>query len=100
MREGLGQMTGVDRMKPKHPASPRRKASPVIKRSIKIAGRQTSVSLEEAFWTALKDIAASKNTPVPNLVSTIDKERQHSNLSSAIRVHVLNYYSGKQGTKA
>jgi predicted DNA-binding ribbon-helix-helix protein len=56
-------------------AGPPQKVSLVVKRSIKIAGHQTSVSLEEAFWNALKEIATSKNTPVPNLVSAIDKGR-------------------------
>ena len=82
-------------MKQKHPTGPSLKASPVVKRSIKIAGHQTSVSLEDEFWNALKEIAASKDTPLPSLVSTIDKERQYGNLSSSIRVYVLSYYSGK-----
>jgi predicted DNA-binding ribbon-helix-helix protein len=80
-------------MKQKHPTGPSLKASPVVKRSIKIAGHQTSVSLEDEFWNALKEIAASKDTPLPSLVSTIDKERQYGNLSSTIRVYVLSYYS-------
>jgi predicted DNA-binding ribbon-helix-helix protein len=59
--------------------------SQVVKRSIVIAGHKTSVSLEDAFWKGLKEIAAMRNIPLSDLVSTIDNERQHGNLSSAIR---------------
>jgi predicted DNA-binding ribbon-helix-helix protein len=78
-----------------HPTGQReRKASPVIKRSIKISGHSTSISLEDAFWKALKEIAAAKNLSVQGLVSMINSERQYGNLSSAIRLFVLNYYRG------
>ena len=87
-------------MKQKHPTGPSFKASPVVRRSIKIAGYQTSVSLEDEFWNPFKEIAASKDTPLSNLVSTIDKERQYGNLSSAIRVYVLSYYSGRPADDA
>jgi predicted DNA-binding ribbon-helix-helix protein len=63
--------------------------SPVVKRSITIGKHETSVSLEEAFW---KDIAASRRVPLRNLVNSIDTERQYGNLSSAIRLFVLDYY--------
>ena len=53
---------------------------------------QNEVSLEEAFWRGLKDIAASRRVPLRNLVASIDTERQHGNLSSAIRLFVLDYY--------
>ena len=66
--------------------------SPVVKRSIVIAGHKTSVSLEDAFWTGLKDIAASRNITLSELVALIDSERQHGNLSSAIRLFVLDFY--------
>ena len=62
------------------------------KRSVKIDGRPTSVSLEDAFWRALKEIAATQNIAVQDLVSKIDKERPPGNLSSAIRLYVLGYY--------
>ena len=67
----------------------------VIKRSIKIAGRKTSVSLEDAFWKAFKEIAATKGVPVTSLVSMIDSGRQSINLSSAIRLFVLDFYRGQ-----
>jgi predicted DNA-binding ribbon-helix-helix protein len=66
--------------------------SPVVKRSIVIAGHKTSVSLEDAFWTALKEIAAGRDLTLSDLVATIDSERQHGNLSSAIRLFVLDFY--------
>jgi predicted DNA-binding ribbon-helix-helix protein len=72
--------------------------SQVVKRSIVIAGHKTSVSLEDAFWKGLKEIAAARNIPLSDLVSTIDNERQHGNLSSAIRLFVLDYYRAQAGT--
>jgi len=66
--------------------------SPVIKRSIVIAGHKTSVSLEDAFWRGLKDIAASQGVTLAELVGAIDSERRHGNLSSAIRLFVLDHY--------
>jgi predicted DNA-binding ribbon-helix-helix protein len=70
--------------------------SPVIKRSIVIAGHRTSVSLEDAFWKALKEIAQTRRLSVAELIAAIDGERQignnTGNLSSAIRVFVLDYY--------
>jgi predicted DNA-binding ribbon-helix-helix protein len=69
-----------------------RKPSSVIKRSIQIGGRLTSVSLEDAFWDALWEIAIVRNITISDLVSRIDKERQRGNLSSAIRLFVLAYY--------
>ena len=58
------------------------------KRSVVLAGHRTSVSLENAFWDALKTIAGSRNSTVNQLVTEIDKQRD-GNLSSAIRVYVL-----------
>ena len=69
--------------------------SPVIKRSIVIAGHKTSVSLEDAFWTSLKDIADDRNVTLSDLVSSIDTDRQHGNLSSAIRLFVLDYFKSR-----
>ena len=66
--------------------------SPVIKRSIVIAGHKTSVSLEDAFWKGLKEIADDRNLTLSDLVSTIDTDRRHGNLSSAIRLFVLDHY--------
>jgi predicted DNA-binding ribbon-helix-helix protein len=66
--------------------------SPVVKRSIVIAGHKTSVSLEDAFWKGLKEIAAGREMTLSDLVAAIDSERRHGNLSSAIRLFVLEYY--------
>jgi predicted DNA-binding ribbon-helix-helix protein len=66
--------------------------SPVVKRSIVIAGNKTSVSLEDAFWKGLKEIAGGRDTTLSDLVASIDTDRRHGNLSSAIRLFVLDYY--------
>lgn len=65
----------------------------VRKRSVIIAGHATSVSLEEAFWSALKDIARRQGRSVNALVTEIDGARE-GNLSSAIRVFVLETLAG------
>ncbi len=66
--------------------------SPVVKRSIVIAGHKTSVSLEDAFWKGLKEIADQRNVTLSDLVASIDSQRRHGNLSSAIRLFVLDHY--------
>jgi len=66
----------------------------IRKRSVKIAGHRTSVSIEAGFWDALKDIAAAKDKSVNALVEEIDRDRQ-GNLSSAIRLYVLKYLQKK-----
>jgi predicted DNA-binding ribbon-helix-helix protein len=66
--------------------------STVIKRSVVLAGRKTSVSLEDPFWTALKEIAGGRDSTLSDLVVSIDTDRQHANLSSAIRLFVLEHY--------
>jgi predicted DNA-binding ribbon-helix-helix protein len=69
--------------------------SPVIKRSIVIAGHRTSVSLEDAFWKALKEIAQARRNSLAELIASIDDQRRGGNLSSAIRVFVLDHYRGR-----
>jgi len=69
--------------------------SPVVKRSIVIAGHKTSVSLEDAFWSGLKDIAGNRHKTLSDLVGAIDAERQQGNLSSAIRLFVLDHYQAR-----
>ena len=66
-----------------------------MKRSIVLAGHKTSVSLEDPFWEGLKDIAKTKRTSLSDLVSGIDLDREHGNLSSAIRLFVLNHYQAQ-----
>src|SRR6516225_2870427 len=66
-----------------------------FKRSIVIDGHKTSVSLEEAFWKSLREIAHERNEPLSHLVSGIDANRENANLSSAIRVFILEIYKGR-----
>lgn len=61
----------------------------VVKRSLTIAGHRTSISLEEAFWLELKALAAARGISIATLVATLDEERSHANLSSAIRVYLF-----------
>jgi predicted DNA-binding ribbon-helix-helix protein len=66
--------------------------SRVIQRSIVVAGHKTSISLEDEFWDALREIATARGTLVGTLVSSIDVDREHNNLSSVIRLFVLDHY--------
>ena len=65
---------------------------PERKRSLSIAGHRTSVSLEDAFWDALKEIAAEEGRPVSALIVEVDSGRGEINLSSALRLHALAHY--------
>jgi predicted DNA-binding ribbon-helix-helix protein len=64
----------------------------IVKQSATINGRHSSVTLEGAFWNALKEIAVAQNISANALVSKIDSERGATNLSSAIRVYVVEHY--------
>lgn len=64
--------------------------SQVLKRSIVIDGHKTSVSLEDAFWAGLREIALVQQATLSKLVGEIDRTRQQGNLSSAIRLFVLD----------
>ena len=68
----------------------RQMKSLVVKRSVHINGHKTSVSLEDAFWSGLKEIADAQGTTLSAMVAEIDKKREQSNLSSAIRLFVLD----------
>jgi predicted DNA-binding ribbon-helix-helix protein len=74
--------------------------STVIKRSIVVSGHKTSVSLEDAFWEALKKIAAARDMTLTELVAIIDAGRAHANLSSAIRLYILDFYREQLATQA
>jgi predicted DNA-binding ribbon-helix-helix protein len=79
------------------PKAPRGK-SLLRKRSIILDGHKTSVIREDAFWNAFKEIAAAQQTEIGLLVRSIDSKRRkahHLNLSSAIRLFVLDYYRGR-----
>src|SRR5262249_13015680 len=66
--------------------------SRVFKRSVVVAGHKTSVSLEDEFWNALREIAHDRHTRLSELVASIDAGRSHGNLSSAIRLFVLGHF--------
>ena len=69
--------------------------SAIVKRSIILSGHKTSVSLEDAFWEGLKDIAKNRRTTLSDLIGSIDLDREHGNLSSALRLFVLNHYQAQ-----
>ena len=69
--------------------------SSVVKRSIVIDGHKTSVSLEDPFWTDLKKIAHTQQVTLSELVTKIDGRREQSNLSSAIRLFVLEHFQNE-----
>lgn len=66
--------------------------SAIVKRSVVIARQKTSVSLEDDFWAALKQVARERNMSLSELVGGIDAQRSGGNLSSAIRLFVLDHY--------
>ncbi|MFZ0652761.1 MAG: ribbon-helix-helix domain-containing protein [Pseudolabrys sp.] len=74
--------------------------SAIIKRAIMIDGHKTSISLEDAFWSSLKEIAHAEGATMSELVAKIDETRKQGNLSSAVRLFVLdrvrNGQMGKQ----
>jgi predicted DNA-binding ribbon-helix-helix protein len=65
------------------------KSSVIKRRSVTIAGRKTSVSIEDAFWKRLREIAEGRDETLYGLIGDIDAERKFANLSSAIRLFVL-----------
>ena len=72
--------------------------SSIVKHSIVINGHKTSVSLENAFWSDLKEIAHAQEATLSELVAKIDQARQRGNLSSAIRLFVLEHIRLVSGT--
>jgi predicted DNA-binding ribbon-helix-helix protein len=66
--------------------------SPVAKRSIVVGGHKTSVSLEEGFWSSMKEISHQRSLTLSELVGEIDTNRHQGNLSSAIRLFVLDHF--------
>jgi len=66
--------------------------SPVVKRSVVVGGHKTSVSLEHLFWSSLKDISKQRGMTLAGVISEIDANRQQGNLSSAVRLFVLDHY--------
>jgi predicted DNA-binding ribbon-helix-helix protein len=70
----------------------------IAKRSIVVGGHKTSVSLEDPFWDAIKEIAGLKNMTLAELVDQIDVDRDQGNLSSAIRLFVLDHFKGSDAS--
>jgi len=62
------------------------------KRSLTLKGHRTSISLEDAFWSALNDIAGKQTKSISELVELIDETRGEAGLSSTIRIYILQYY--------
>ena len=68
----------------------------IVKRSIEIAGHRTSITLEDEFWAALREIAEAEGRTLRSCVAEIDAGRGANNLSSAIRLRVLDHYRRDQ----
>lgn len=66
------------------------------KRSLQIGSRKTSITVEDAFWDALKQISTETSTSVKDLITGVDRRRDHPNLSSAVRLFVLEFYRARQ----
>jgi predicted DNA-binding ribbon-helix-helix protein len=92
--EGVTAMTCAEMKSSRAALRPSRAAmkSLILKRSIMIAGQKTSVSLEDEFWQALKQIAAGLDIKMAELVHQIGQQREYGNLSSALRLFVLEHY--------
>ena len=67
-----------------------------VKRSFTLGGHRTSISLEAAFWEALKQVSRELGMPVARLVQDIDRQRGDSGLSSAVRVWLLHHFMGQR----
>lgn len=74
----------------------RSKPSAIVKRSIVISGHKTSVSLEDEFWAHLKACAAAKQQTLSVYIGAIDVDREASNLSSTLRLHVLSQITAER----
>jgi predicted DNA-binding ribbon-helix-helix protein len=74
--------------------------SSVVKHSIIVHGHRTRISLEAPFWTALKDIAHERRKSLRDLITSIDADRQFANLSSALRVFILEFYKAQSARHA
>ena len=66
-----------------------------VKRSFSIGGHRTSISLEPAFWSALREVAEKERVPLAKLVGTIDQNRGNAGLSSAVRIWLLSYFQAR-----
>src|SRR5262245_19743072 len=96
MHHAAGAVDAAGRVHPQQG----RKNSSVIKRSVIRNGHKSSISLEDQFWDALREIAEQKDIAISTLVAAIDHNRTTSNLSSAIRVYVLDHFRRRDKTEA
>ena len=85
---------------PTHPGRWDYMGSPVLKRSVVIGGHKTSVSLEDEFWSGLKEIAAARSMTLSDLVATVERGRESGNLSSTLRLFVLESYRQRAAGRA
>jgi len=74
--------------------------SPIRKRSIVINGHRTSITLEDAFFGALKEIAKQRGSTLSETIAEVDRTRAQGNLSSALRSFVLEFYRSRSGSAA
>jgi predicted DNA-binding ribbon-helix-helix protein len=72
--------------------NPPQKPSLIKKRSLNLAGHKTSIGLEDDFWLSVRSIATQEGVTPSQLIARINADRHHGNLSSAIRLYVLNHY--------
>lgn len=70
-----------------------------VPRSVRIGGRRTSMRLETQFWDALRDVAARERSDVGEICTQIAKRASHANLSSAVRVAMIDYYRELAGRR-
>jgi predicted DNA-binding ribbon-helix-helix protein len=71
----------------------------IVRRSVMVKKRKTSISLEDDFWQALHEIARLRRVSLSRLISSIDADRQFTNLSSAIRLFVLGFFKEEQALR-
>ena len=74
--------------------------SPIRKRSIVINGHKTSITLEDDFFGALKEIARQRSSTLSQTIAEVDRTRAQGNLSSALRSFVLDFYRSRAGSPA
>jgi predicted DNA-binding ribbon-helix-helix protein len=74
--------------------------SSITKRSVVVGRHRTSVSLEDEFWSTMREIACAQGVTVSTLIEDIDKTRGQNNLSSSIRLFVLDYVRSHRGSGA
>jgi predicted DNA-binding ribbon-helix-helix protein len=94
-REDESQVDGIDKALPSKSKRPMKTTLRPVKRSFSIRGHRTSISLEGAFWDALREQAEREKLPVARVVADIDSKKGDTNLSSAIRVWILNRYRSR-----